>query len=125
LGFSLRAIVLGQDEDGDTVTSAVVDAAEVARKDAKPLTGLNEVAMQALQDALCDHGEAKSGGSFPRGRKVVRVDRWREACAVHGLTQGSSDSAARTAFMRAKKKLMDLNLVREFEGHVWQVRDDA
>ena len=45
-------------------------------------------------------------------------------CRVHGLTTGVSDSAARTAFMRAKTKLMDINEVREFGGYVWRVSDD-
>lgn len=80
--------------------------------------------MQALYDALRDHGETKSGNTYPHDRKVVHVDHWREACGVHGLTTGVSDSAARTAFMRAKTKLMDLNEVREWGEHVWRVQDD-
>jgi hypothetical protein len=124
LHFSLRSVTLGVDEDGEPVTSAVVEASDPPKKVRKPLTGKNEVAMEALYEALRDHGETKSGGNFPDNRKVVHVDRWREACGVHGLTTGSSDSAARTAFMRAKTKLMDMNEVREWGEHVWRVRDD-
>ncbi|MEP1592891.1 helicase RepA family protein [Sulfitobacter sp.] len=124
LHFKLRSVVLGEDEDGDPVTSAVVDEAEPPTPTRKPLSGKNEVAMQALNDALRDHGTTKSGNCYPTDRKVVEVEHWREACGTHGLTSGASDSAARTAFMRAKTKLMDMNEVREFGGYVWRVQDD-
>ena len=124
LHFKLRSVTLGMDEDDEWVTSAVVDATEAPAPTRKPLRGKNEVAMQALYDALRDHGATKSGNTWPANRKVVEVDHWREACGVHGLTTGVSDSAARTAFMRAKTKLMDMDEVREFGGHVWRVQDD-
>lgn len=124
LHFKLRSVVLGCDEDGDPVTSAVVDVAEPPKPERKPLKGKNEVAMQALYDALRDHGETRTGNLYPSNRKVVHVDRWRDACDAHGLTTGVSDSAARTAFMRAKTKLMDMDEVREFGGYVWRVQDD-
>lgn len=124
LHFTLRSVTLGQDEDGDPVTSAVVEASDPPKKERKPLTGKNEVAMQALYDALRDHGETKSGNMFPAKRKVVHVDRWRDACGVHGLTSGVSESAGRQAFKRAKDKLMDMDEVREWGDHVWRVQDD-
>ncbi|KEP67862.1 hypothetical protein DL1_18505 [Thioclava dalianensis] len=55
LNFKLRSVTLGLDEDGDPVTSAVVDVAEPPKPARKPLKGKNEVAMQALYDALRDH----------------------------------------------------------------------
>ncbi|MBM2293459.1 AAA family ATPase [Sulfitobacter pseudonitzschiae] len=124
LHFKLRSVVLGMDEDGEPVTSAVVDVAAPPIPTCKPLKGKNEVAMQALYDALRDHGTTKSGNTWPANCKVVEVDHWREACGTHGLTTGVSDSAARTAFMRAKTKLMDMDDVREFGGFVWRVQGD-
>lgn len=81
--------------------------------------------MTALVEALAIHGAVQPGSDYPAGRPAVTVEHWREACAAHGLTTGSSESAARTAFKRAKDKLMDLDEVREFGGYVWRVRDDA
>ena len=124
LHFKLRSVTLGMDEDGEPVTSAVVDATEAPAPKRKPLSGKNEVAIQALNDALRDHGTTRSGNCYPTDRKVVEVDKWRDACGVHGLTTGASDSAARQAFKRAKDKLMDMDEVREFGSHVWRVQDD-
>lgn len=124
LYFNLRSVTLGMDEDGDPVTSAVVDVAEPPKPERKPLSGKNEVAMQALYDALRDHGETRTGNLDPANRKVVHVDKWREACLSKGLTDGVSDSSARVAFKRAKDKLMDLNEVRQQDDYVWRVNDD-
>ena len=124
LHFKLRSVTLGMDEDGESVTSAVVDATEAPAPTRKPIRGKNEVAIQALNDALRDHGTTRSGNSYPTNRKVVDVDKWREACGVHGLTTGATGAAARMAFKRAKDKLMDMDEVREFGGHVWRVQDD-
>lgn len=125
LYFNLRSVTLGMDEDGDPVTSAVVDVAEPPKPERKPLSGKNEVAMQALYDALRDHGETRTGNLYPANRKVVHVDKWREACLSKGLTDGVSDSSARVAFKRAKDKLMDLNEVRQQDDYVWRVNDDG
>lgn len=124
LHFKLRSVTLGMDEDGEPVTSAVVDATDAPRPTRKPIRGKNEVAMQALNDALRDHGSTRSGNGYPSNRKVVDVDHWREECGVHGLTTGATDAAARMAFKRAKDKLMDMDEVREVGSHVWRVRDD-
>jgi len=122
--FDLCAIELGVNEDGDPVTSAIINVGKAPKPERKPLKGKNEVAMQALYDALRNHGTTKSGDAWPANRKVVDVDHWREACGVHGLTTGTTDAAARMAFKRAKDKLMDMDEVREFGGHVWRVQED-
>ena len=76
LNFKLRSVTLGMDEDGEPVTSAVVDVAERPKSKRKPLRGKNEVAMQALYDALRQHGITKNGDAWPDNRKVVAVDHW-------------------------------------------------
>jgi hypothetical protein len=124
LHFSLRSVSLGQDADGDPVTSAVMVPADKPAPIRKPLTGKSQVAMTALGEALRDYGRTGLGGDYPTCA-VVAVEHWREACDAHGLTTGASEGAGRVAFKRAKDKLIDLNEVREFNGHVWRVRDDA
>ena len=125
LAFTLRSVTLGVDEDGDPVTSAVVEAAEKGAKAPKPLKGKDQVAMTALKEALDKHGRSDLGNLYPSGVRVVEVEHWREECDAHGLTTGASESAARQAFKRAKDRLMDLDEVREFSGRVWRVRDDG
>jgi hypothetical protein len=123
LHFELRSVYLGKDEDGEPVTSAVVDSAAKPAPVRKPLKGKDEVAMSALHDAMRDHGMTMSGANYPRGCKAVHLDRWRDTCALHGLTTGASESAQRQAFKRAKDSLLEADEVRIFGDHVWRVND--
>lgn len=119
LFFKLEGVALDRD-----ATSAVLMVADAPKTKRKALKGKNEIAMQALRDALRDHGIKKAGDHYPDSRNVVEVNNWRNACNAHGLTTGVSDSAARTAFKRAKDKLMELDEVREWGGYVWVVQDE-
>lgn len=107
-------------------SSAVLVSSERPRiaKQKKPLTGKAEVAMQALLDALRDHGETRRGDGYPCNRQVVNVAHWRAACDLHGLTDSGNDAANRQAFKRAKDRLLDADEVRLYGDFVWRVRDD-
>jgi hypothetical protein len=107
----------------DGASSAALRETEAPARTTR-LKGKDQVAMTALTDALAKHGRTGMGADYPAGVKVVPIDQWRAACAAHGLTSGSSDSAERTAFKRAKDRLIDLDLVRGFNGHFWKVRGD-
>ncbi|MEL7690537.1 helicase RepA family protein [Citromicrobium bathyomarinum] len=124
LHFTLRSVTLGEDEDGDPVTSAVVDPTETPAPVRKPLTGKDEVAMSALIAALAEHGRTNMGEDYPAGVAVVSLEDWRDACDKRELTTGASPSAARTAFKRAKDRLLELNHVRGFNNYFWRVQTD-
>lgn len=121
--YTLRSVLIGYDEDGDAVTSAVVEVTEPV-KVATRLKGQALIAMQAFGDALADHGETKAGQAFPSNRQCVSLDNWREYCDRHGLTDGSSDSAMRQAFGRAWKALKEKEIVRVFDGFAWRCADE-
>jgi RecA/RadA recombinase len=121
--YTLRSVFIGNDEDGDAVTSAVVEVTEPVKKVVR-LKGQALIAMQAFGDALADHGETKTGDAFPSNRQCVSLDKWREYCDRHNLTDGSSDSAARTAFGRAWKALQEKEIVRVLDGFAWRCADE-
>jgi hypothetical protein len=124
LFFALESVELGHDTDGELVTSAIVVPADAPAVKPKPLSGKAQVAMQALQDAIRDHGSKQIGADYPSDRKCVSLEKWRDACGVHGLTKGASESAGRVAFLRAKDKLLDVNAIRIFDEWVWSAADD-
>lgn len=122
--YTLRKVFIGKDEDGDPVTSCVVEASDAKlAKRAPRLKGQALIAMQAFGDALKEHGETKTGEDFPRNRQCVSLDRWREACDRHALTDGSSEGAARQAFGRAWKGLQEKGLIRVLDGFAWRCAD--
>lgn len=125
LYFALRSVPLGYDEDGDPVTSAVVEQSDKPIASREPLKGKDDVAMTALTEALAEHGRTDMGNDYPKGVTVVSMKAWRDKCGEHELTTGNGESAARMAFKRAKDRLIELNLVRGFNDHFWKVRDDV
>ncbi|QCO56963.1 AAA family ATPase (plasmid) [Pseudorhodobacter turbinis] len=121
--YTLKSVFLGIDEDGDKVSSAVVEPTEAPAKRAPRLKGQALIAMQAFGDALAAHGEVKHGEDFPTNRQCVSLDHWREACDRHHLTDGGSDSAARQAFGRAWKSLQEKEIIRVIDGFAWRCAD--
>lgn len=122
--YTLQSVVLGTDEDGDDVTSAVVQATEAPAKRAPKLTGQALIAMQAFGDALADHGVTKTGEAFPSNRQCVSLENWREYCDRHSLSSGNGDSASRVAFHRAWKNLQEKQIVRVLDGFAWRCADE-
>ena len=79
IAFTLDAVELGKDDDLDVITSCIVTPANVpegtTRK--KALEGYNEVAHQALCDALKNNGrKIKNSEHYPSNRQVVESDHW-------------------------------------------------
>ncbi|WP_299363109.1 helicase RepA family protein [uncultured Paracoccus sp.] len=123
--YRLKSVFLGIDDDGDPVSSAVVEPADpVSRKAKAKLTGTDKIGMHALSDALAQHGEVRTGDMFPRYRQCVPIERWHEFCDRHSLSNGEGDSSKRTAFHKLKKRLQDKNLIRIVDGFVWRVQPE-
>ena len=114
--YTLRSVFIGHDEDGDEVTSAVVEEAEPVKK-ATRLVGQARLAIRAFDDALADNEQSKAGECFPRNGQCVSLDSWREHCDRLGLTDGESDSAKRQAFGRAWKSLQEKGIIRVVDGY--------
>lgn len=117
--YTLRSVQIGNDEDGDLVTSAVVEPTEAVNA-APKLSGQQMIAMQALEDALANHGAKKKSDMFPDNCECVSVDQWREYCDRHSLTRGEADSSRRTAFYKVKVALQDKGIICVVENYVWR-----
>jgi len=123
--FDLETVELGQDADGDPVNSAVVIPADAPTREAKPLTGRDEVAANALMEALRLHGQKRSGENFPVGRQVVTLELWKAQCGIAGLTDPMANKdTQRKAFTRAKERLIDRDFIRVWQDFVWKVADN-
>ncbi|KPD10371.1 AAA family ATPase, partial [Phaeobacter sp. 11ANDIMAR09] len=123
LHFTLRPVTIGRDEDGEPVTSAVVEAGAPATKQRQQPKGKDAICLRLLCEALLEHGETKAGGIYPENGQVVHLKHWRDACAIHGLTKGQSENSARMAFKRAKDNLTKMGEIYEWGDYVWKARD--
>ena len=87
------------------------------------VSGKPAVALQALSEALSDHGRTIARPNYP-SCPVVLVEAWRAMCDRHGLTDSNNQGSARKAFDRARTALLDKGSIRLFDGNVWKIEAD-
>jgi hypothetical protein len=101
-GFRLEGVVIGQDDFGEEITSAVVISDHNATNSDKPLTGNRRLALQTFHEAANSHGTIAEDGSFAG----VPIAAWREA--FYRASPAENDDAKRKAFNRARNDLIEI-----------------
>ena len=80
IAFALHRVELGIDDELDPITSCVVEHLEIdvaLLRSSKKLTPNQEIAMQALHDALAKHGHKMADTEkYPASRRVVEKSQW-------------------------------------------------
>jgi len=121
----LKVVELGLDQDGDPVTSCVVEpveerAAPVKAGAKRSLTKSAKVALQAFDKALAEVGEqAPALNHIPLSVRVVTVERWREYAIRCGISSGE-DRARRKTFQSAKEALIAEGVIVVWEPYAWR-----
>jgi hypothetical protein len=115
--FRLKVVQLGVDEDGDPVTSCIVDA-DVEAPAADPraeLTPDERSALSVLVDLVASEGRYEVG--TPIGGRVVTLEEWR--ARFYALKPGVKQDTKRKAFSRASSELIAAKLVYCIDPYVW------
>ena len=110
----------------DAVTSCVVSPADVPDSTARKtrLNGYNQVADQALHDALKKHGRKIANSEYyPSNRQVVDASLWFEDFKLRRADDAAKPDAVRKSFNRARDWLQANDYIREYENKVWLIYD--
>jgi len=122
-GFNLRVVELGTDEDGDPITTCIIEATDTVpmAPRTRPPTAAEKVAMQSLKEAIAEYGETTAEtSSVPRGVRAVRLERWRTRFVLrYGSDNEPKSSSTRVAFMRGKDALLKAGAVVICDPLVW------
>lgn len=122
----LESVTVGEDEDGDPITSCIVVPAEtIAAQTTVRLSAREILAKRQLADALCDAGETPMLSQLPVGCKAIRYEAWRERAKENGFAAELKPAARRKAFSRAVESLQVGGYVGMQDGWVWIARDKA
>jgi hypothetical protein len=121
--YKLEVAVLGKDDDGDDITTAIISAdkldsaKEISRA---TLTKTQRKAMEMLERAIVDSGQdAPVSREYPQGLgKVVTLEVWKACCVKGGLSAGTKESADK-AFRRAVTDLDAAHRIGTWDGLVW------
>ncbi len=126
-GFLLQVIELGTDEDGDAITSCVVvptDAPPEQQRRSRELSGVARVALQALGEAIVEHGETMPATStIPPGVPAVKIEQWRARFEVRYGSDGRERKAGSLtkAFTRGKEQLLQRGAIVISEPFAWRI----
>ena len=120
--FSLEVVQVGVDGDLDPITSCVVQTPEIpnhSQTSRKRLSGIMQMAHQALQDALKANGR-KMGDkeTFPISRDVVEVDVWRHKFQRRREADEINKQSVVKSFNRQRRDLQEHNYTRQINEYV-------
>lgn len=124
VGFRLEIEETGIDEENEPITSCVVVEAEAPSKTKRPLNARQIRAKEAALAALIDHGKpAPNDKDYPPGAIVIEEKLLKEHFFSAGIL--SKDSAnPRVDYRRLKDMLSNKDIIREWEGLLWAVKND-
>ena len=123
--FKLEPHILGQDEDGEDVTSClVVDLQYVDEQKTKPkkLSNPERIALDALNELLNKATRVASNEAMNVGAKVGQTiatkQEWRQLCYDRAISD-SGPEAKKKAFKRAVEGLQAKGKVQAYQDEVW------
>jgi hypothetical protein len=121
--FRLDAIEVGEDQDGDRITSCVVmpeDAEAISKDRARKVTGQPKVALELLRSAIAEAGEqAPTSNHIPRTARVVRFGTWKRYCHEGQIAESDKADTQQKAFVRAARTLQEKELIGKWDEFVW------
>ena len=110
VSLRLRRVQLGIDDDGEPVTSCVVERAEPQPRPAKKLTGAAKIAFDQLCNCLADHAqEIAPSRHVPTGVQGVTLELWRGYLENAGIV--NRKGSPREQFRRVRVTLQDLGFI--------------
>ena len=127
IAFRLRPVELGRDEDGDPVTSCIVEPTDELpqKRTSKPavLPASAKIALTTLQKALAEAGKEAPASNHIPATRVVEVKDWRRYHYAGTAADGQTDEARKKAFQRARENLQAAGVIGLHAELVWIIAD--
>jgi KaiC/GvpD/RAD55 family RecA-like ATPase len=124
LHFELKPVALGQDDEGDPITSCVVvpvnvSAIEAFSKKRIPRGSVAETCYHVLCRILEEQGtQPTAATTFEGAAKIVPVEVWREAVAAT-YPAGTTNKTTSAAYNRSLQHLTEWGQISVKEGYVY------
>jgi energy-coupling factor transporter ATP-binding protein EcfA2 len=120
--FTLRRIELGEDDDGDVVTSCVVEPAEGDRwKKPKPPSGAAKLGLAQLNNCLAEQAiDLPSNSHIPLGFRGVTLEAWKNYLLAAAII--NREGNPREQFRRIRVTLQSSGIIGVWDDFVWLSR---
>jgi hypothetical protein len=128
--FTLKSVEIGTDEDGEPVTSCVVQESDMDPSEVRggrKLSPKEKIAVSQLGRMLEEEGRLPPGDipdkvlNRARTGKVVEMSAWRSAAISALCTPDIQPDSARTTFNRVKEKLQASDIIGIWEDWAWLI----
>ncbi len=120
--YSLRQIELGRDQDGDPVTTCLVDPINDLKADWVEVSGPALAALNALEVILQERGECLRDPRYPGTPCIAHRD-WMEHCIARGeLSNSDKRETHRRVFNREVETLKKCGLICVRDELVWTLK---
>jgi hypothetical protein len=122
IGSRLERVELGLDDDGDPISSCIIVATDVLKKERK-LSAAPQLALNQLHEVLADSGEIPPvNGRIPHHTKACDVNLWREC--FYKVYPSDKPDAKQKAFVRAFLTLQERKIIGAWGDLAW-IADQA
>ena len=119
--YLLRQIELGVDQDGDAVTTCLVEPVNVSVSSIESVQGPARAALRVLDELLSNSGELRSDPRYPDG-PCVPLKNWMETCIAKGdLSTSGKRETHRRVFNRELGVLKKAKIICVRNDLVWRV----
>ncbi len=119
----LKAVEVGTDDDGDPITSCIVEPVDGPpdKAGARIVSGQAKIALDLLERAIADAGEIPPASNhIPGGQnRVVPLSLWKRYCETGGLTEGDNAEAFKKAWKRVRERLLSGRFIVVWDNLVW------
>jgi len=120
LGFKLMPVELGKDDDGDPVTTLLVEEMDRPSPPIAKLPKTASAALDILANLIAGHGEPLPAGvDFPLHVHGCREEAWAAECETRRLSTSQRERDRRRAFNHAYEALLQAHRVAARDGWVW------
>ena len=120
--YQLRQVDLGRDQDGDQITTCLVEPVDNAEAGRVVVTEAAQGALSVLDKVLSEKGKVVRGPSYP-GTPCVTLKEWREACLEIGAVSSSENDDTRVRmFRKCRDQLTQAGLVLVRDELVFKVQ---
>jgi hypothetical protein len=124
----LAVVEVGQDEDGEPITSCSVEPvdseaalAKVSKSERLPKAA--RIALDAFWEAIDEYGKLPPPEpQIPAGVKAVALDDWREFAVKRGVSDSEKPDSARAAFRRAMQHLVTAGKIGVWDSYAWAIK---
>lgn len=117
----LDVVDLGEDDDGEPITSCVVvsaDGSEIAR--GRKISGAAGIALGLLKKAVDEAGEfAPPSPHYPPKTRTIEVSLWRKYCDAGTVCESDKPDSKYKTFVRASKTLQQRGIIGVWNDRVW------